>query len=548
MTDTTTPGLTYDHALSPIKGKWRGVLAILSFIVGFLIISTVVGGAGIFFEVARGEIDLDALTSGILPLTPAIMLTNNLSLAAAIPLAILLQRAFFGVKGGWLASVTGRFRWRWLGRLALIIVPVWLVYVGASIVLDPSGDWRIDGGVILMLAIVVLTTPLQAAGEEYGTRGLILRSVGSWFRNPAAAFIVGTIISGAVFASAHLAADPWLISYYFMFGVSGAIAARGTGGLEAPILVHATNNVLLFIPAALLGQLDQGIDRSEGTGGPFILVPMALCLAAALFSTWWARRNKIQIRADAPPTTVGPKAVDLARSFGAAVESYDSARPTYPAGTAEWLVPASATTVVDLGAGTGKFTASLVERGLQVVAVEPDFAMLQRLVTNLPTVRAVPGTAESIPLPDASVDAIVAAQAWHWIDETRALPEVARVLKPGGTLGLVWNIRDESVPWVHQLTLAMGDSAAEQRMREPVVIGAPFGATQTRVVEWTREFTPQSLLDLVASRSAVITADAASRQRIFDSVRHLLATDPALAGKATFEMPYRTYSFRSTLG
>lgn len=540
--------LTYDHALSRIPGKWRGVLAILSFVVGFLIISTVVGGAGLVYELMTGGVDIDVIASGIVPLTPAIMLTNNLSLAAAIPLAILLQRAFFGVKGGWLASVTGRFRWRWLGRLALVIVPVWVVYVGISVALDPGGELRIDGGVLLMLAIVLITTPLQAAGEEYGTRGLIQRSAGSWFANPVVAFIVGTVLSGAIFASAHFAADPWLIAYYFVFGVSGSIAARGTGGLEAPVLVHAVNNVLLFIPAALLGQLDQGIDRSEGTGSPVMLLPMALCLAAALFSTWWARRSGVVTRADAVPTTVGRVPIQrLANSFGQAVEQYDAARPDYPQGTAEWLAPIDAGTVVDLGAGTGKFTRALVQRGLTVIAVEPDITMLQKLVANLPTVRAIPGTAEAIPLPDASVDAVVAAQAWHWVDASRAVPEVARVLKPGGTLGLVWNIRDETVDWVHQLSLVMGLSRAEETMRTPIEIGAPFGETEERTQAWTRDFTLDELLALVASRSAVITADEATRQRIFAGVRDLVASHPELSGKPTIPMPYVTRSFRARL-
>ena len=394
----------------------------------------------------------------------------------------------------------------------------------------------------------MLTTPLQAAGEEYGARGLIQRSAGSWFRSPVAAFLVGTLISGAVFALAHLAADPWLIAYYFIFGVSGSIAARGTGGLEAPVLVHAVNNVLILIPAALLGQLEKGIDRSAGAGGPFILVPIAMCLAAALFSTWWARRNGIVTSAEPAPTTVGAaRRAAIARSFGGAVEQYDAARPEYPAGTAEWLAPVADGTVLDLGAGTGKFTRSLVDRGGHVIAVDPDTTMLEKLAANLPTVRAIPGTAEAIPLADASVDAVVAAQAWHWVDSTRALPEVARVLKPGGTLGLVWNIRDESVDWVRELTSIMGASTAEETMRTPIVIGAPFGPTEQRSESWVKHFTLDELLALVASRSAIIAADDATRQRVFAGVRELVAQHPDLAGAQAIPMPYVTQSFRARL-
>jgi hypothetical protein len=176
-----------------------------------------------------------------------------------------------------------------------------------------------------MLVVVLLTTPLQSAGEEFGARGLIQRSVGSWFGNPVAAFVVGTIVSGAVFASAHVAGDGWLIAYYFVFGASASLAARGTGGLEAPVLVHATNNVLLFIPTALMGQTDQVFQREAGVGSAFMLIPMAMCLAAALFSIWWGRRSGVITEAPMPPTRVtgATGATGATRSLATA----DPARP-----------------------------------------------------------------------------------------------------------------------------------------------------------------------------------------------------------------------------
>ncbi|MDH6180358.1 membrane protease YdiL (CAAX protease family)/SAM-dependent methyltransferase [Microbacteriaceae bacterium SG_E_30_P1] len=294
------PPLDYAHALSPARGWWRGALAIVVFVAAYLAVSAVLGAVGFAIEFARGELTLEQLESGLIPFTPVIMLVNNLSLAACIPLALVLQRLFFGARVGSLSSVVGRIRWRWMLRLALIIVPVWALYVGISIVVEPAGEVRIDAGVIIMLAIVVLTTPLQSAGEEYGARGLILRAAESWFRNPTVAFVVGLVISSAVFSLAHLAADWWLIAYYFVFGASAALAARLTGGLEAPVLVHATNNVLLFIPAVLYGQLEQGIDRSEGTGGPFMLFPMIMCVLAALISWRWGHRNGVVTTAPSP--------------------------------------------------------------------------------------------------------------------------------------------------------------------------------------------------------------------------------------------------------
>ena len=297
--EPTVANVTYDHALSRIRGAWRGIVAILLLVIGFLLLSIVIGGVGIGIEIARGAVTLEQINSGLVPFTPGVLLSTNVALALTIPLAMGLQRLFFGARPGTLASVAGRLRWKWMGRLALIIVPVWIVYIGASFLIEPVEFVAIDGTVLIMIAIVILTTPLQAAGEEFGARGLIQRSAGSWFRNPVAAFVVSTLIASSLFSLAHLAGDPWLIAYYFIFGVSMSLAARGTGGLEAPILIHATNNVLLFLPAILLGQLDQGIDRSAGTGGPFMLVPMALCLAAAGISTLWARRNRVQTTAPA---------------------------------------------------------------------------------------------------------------------------------------------------------------------------------------------------------------------------------------------------------
>ncbi len=231
--------------------------------------------------------------------------------------------------------------------------------------------------------------------------------------------------------------------------------------------------------------------------------------------------------------------------FGQAADVYERSRPTYPPEAAAWLVPPFATTVVDLAAGTGKFTRSLVELGLDVIAVEPDAVMLATLADNLPGVRVVEGSAEHMPLPDDSADVVTVAQAWHWVDAPLAEREIARVLRPGGSLGLVWNLRDDRVDWVRQLGEVMGGSEAEHYTRGSVVIGEPFGETEYFEVDWSMQTSADALVELVASRSYIIAAEAEEREKIFAGVRDLVATHPALAGRETFELPYRTRCFKA---
>jgi ubiquinone/menaquinone biosynthesis C-methylase UbiE len=188
-----------------------------------------------------------------------------------------------------------------------------------------------------------------------------------------------------------------------------------------------------------------------------------------------------------------------------------------------------------------------VLRGFGTIAVEPDLSMRQKLVESLPTVQALGGTAEAIPLPDDCVDAVTVAQAWHWMDHPVATAEIARVLRPGGTLGLVWNIRDESVPWVKRLSDIIGSSDAERFVGGTVSVGEQFGPLEDAQFEWANTIDVESLVQLVESRSSIITATDAERAATLAAVRELAASDPALAGRETFELPYRTHCFRAVL-
>jgi SAM-dependent methyltransferase len=236
-----------------------------------------------------------------------------------------------------------------------------------------------------------------------------------------------------------------------------------------------------------------------------------------------------------------------AASFDGAADVYERARPEYPDAAVDWLVPRDAEVVLDLGAGTGKLTRALAARGLDVVAVDPSPKMLERLRVAVPEAVVHVGSAEDIPLPDASVDAVLVAQAWHWVDQDRALASVARVLRPGGTLGLVWNIRDERVPWVARLTVAMHPAHAEIFLQNADLRSGPFGEVETAEFIWDQDFDRGELLDLLRSRSYFLTVSASEQQALIDNVNRLLDTDPDIGGGERWTMPYRTLTYRMRL-
>ena len=234
-----------------------------------------------------------------------------------------------------------------------------------------------------------------------------------------------------------------------------------------------------------------------------------------------------------------------AASFGRAAQTYERGRPSYPGAAIDWLLPTGADRVLDLGAGTGKLTRQLIERGLRVTAVEPSAGMREQLVVAVPAVPALAGSAEAIPVPDHSFDCVLVAQAWHWVDEELAIPEVTRVLRPGGRLGLVWNLRDERVAWVAELGKLLRSNAEASTETEVADLGHLFGPVERFEVAWAHDTTTAALLDMVASRSYVITASAERRRVLLDRVRDLLAEHPDLADREQVRVPYVTHCFRA---
>jgi SAM-dependent methyltransferase len=221
-----------------------------------------------------------------------------------------------------------------------------------------------------------------------------------------------------------------------------------------------------------------------------------------------------------------------ATGFSAAADVYERARPSYPAEAVEWLVNRvdlrPGRTVVDVGAGTGKLTRLLVPTGAHVVAVEPLPAMLEKLVESAPGAEAILGTAEQLPLSDVSADVITVAQALHWFDQGRALPEFRRVLRPGGTVALVWNSRDLADPF--QAALAKVLDPARERVpaqrdnvwREPFERSPLFGPLEVYRFPFEQHFTVEDLCDRVSSVSFVAAMSPDERETLLVSVRALV--------------------------
>lgn len=236
-------------------------------------------------------------------------------------------------------------------------------------------------------------------------------------------------------------------------------------------------------------------------------------------------------------------------------EGYARGRPDYPAALDGWLREAvglgAGSVAVDLGAGTGKFIPRLRATGARVIAVEPVDAMRAQLVSAFPEVDARAGTADALPLDDASVDAVVCAQAFHWFATAGSLADIARVLKPGGTLALVWNVRDESMPWVKRITELItpyeGEAPRYYKGDWRRVFPAPgFGPLEQTDFPHAHVGPPQEVIvDRFMSVSFIAVLPPEERARAEARLRALIADEPLLAGRETVEMPYVTAAFRT---
>ncbi|OIN80704.1 class I SAM-dependent methyltransferase [Mycobacterium malmoense] len=242
---------------------------------------------------------------------------------------------------------------------------------------------------------------------------------------------------------------------------------------------------------------------------------------------------------------------ERAMSFGTVAEDYDGLRPQPPQQAVDWLVPPGCEVAVDVGAGTGLFTRALVDKAAQVIAVEPDARMRKVLTARSPGVSVVEGRGESIPLPDASADAVFVSSAWHWMDDERAVPEIGRVLRDGGRFGLIWTSRDREVDWVRNLDRLPGQDTSEAesadriRRRLDVVLPQPsiFHNIARETFRFVRTMPVEDVVAMLGTYSRVIVASADDRARRL--AQACAALEARFPGSDVIDVPMRAWCWRA---
>jgi SAM-dependent methyltransferase len=270
-----------------------------------------------------------------------------------------------------------------------------------------------------------------------------------------------------------------------------------------------------------------------------------------------------ELEPDPIPLTREQKA-ERAASFGTAAAQYERYRQGPPNAAVDWVLPARVPTIVDLGAGTGALTRLLVGRADEVVGVEPDDRMREVLIESVPGVRAVAGRGESIPLPDASADAVLASSSWHWMDTVPTLLEVGRVLVPGGTLAAMWSGPDPETGLIAQarellagggtpdidgesrseLSASLGNQNVLDQVLE-IPPGVPFDQPEQTAITWDVALNADELIGLLGTFSWVILMEDEARDRLFDTARRVLRDSLGVFGDVTVDIGYRAEVYKA---
>jgi uncharacterized protein len=272
--------------------RWWKPPAALAFVLASFVVLVFVAAVGYAVVLTLGGVPLTAAATYTYVSSPGGFALNNVMLALMIPVSLLASWVVFRQRPRWLSSVEGGFRWRAFWRFLAISA---VVLVAALVVEGQFADglaglsWGPDS--LFLVLVIVLTTPFQAAGEEYALRGLLNRSIGSWFSDRRVALVIGGLVNSVVFMLLHSAGDPWLNAYYLLVGVLFSILVWRTGGLEAGIALHVANNLvseslLPFVPGALAVVFD----RHAGVAGPETLIQMGVTTLVAGLLLWQSSR------------------------------------------------------------------------------------------------------------------------------------------------------------------------------------------------------------------------------------------------------------------
>lgn len=247
-----------------------------------------------------------------------------------------------------------------------------------------------------------------------------------------------------------------------------------------------------------------------------------------------------------------PSQADLARTFGSIAADYDRLRATPPDPALDWLLPSQPGVYVDVGAGTGLFTRSIIGRAARVIAVEPDERMRAVLAARTPAAQVLAGSGESIPVPDATADAVLVSSAWHWMDPERAVPEIARVLRDGGRFGVIWSGRDRETEWLRpedwftesgvdqDLNWARTNIGQRESALPP---GGVFTNIETRTFLFTQAMTPPELVEMLATHSRIIASPEEAQAR--GRARAAAAIGELFPGAAVIDVPMRSRCWRA---
>jgi membrane protease YdiL (CAAX protease family) len=275
---TPTP---YHHFFrAPTYRWWRSLLALILGAVVFGLVNLAVALPVVLWEVATGARSATDLEAGLFPVTPAVFAANNVALGFTIGVSVLVALMCFGQRPRWLSSVTGGLRWGFLARCVAVCLVPYSVLTAYDFATGAAADFTWQPHTVFMIATILLTTPFQAAGEEYGLRGLYYRAVAAWIPNPVVGALVGGAASSVVFMLLHGAGDLWLNTFYFVFGAVACRLTSRTGGLEAAIALHVVNNMVSEISMPFT-DISGIFDRQAGTATFGMLLPQLGVIAVA---------------------------------------------------------------------------------------------------------------------------------------------------------------------------------------------------------------------------------------------------------------------------